>query len=505
MGDEIISYEFDSFRLIPAERQLLRDSQPVSLTPKAFDTLVILVQNNGHALKKEDLLKQVWPDSFVEESNLNHNVSVLRKALGHGNGYVETVRSYGFRFNADVRTIPEGSKVLIHKRTRKQVVFKEEETQSRRTTTIETKAPSHRMILAAALIVIVLAGGVGAAYFGWIRPARSGAERLVSTAPAGRRIKPTENPAAREAYLKGRFFWNKRNRDDIFKAQQFFQDALEKDPNYALAYVGLADCLMTGGSIPGSGETSKSFALKALAIDPDIAEAHATLAYYMSAVEWDWFGAETEFQKSISLNPSYATARHWHAYNLASLGRVEEAVSEIKKAEDADPLSAIIKTDVGHMLYFSRRYEEAIDQYLKALQLEPEFRVAHWRLGEAYIQVRRYDEAVSHLQKAISLEGVKFSGMEAWIAYAKAAANDRAGALQILNRLKNEAELRRWGYYVAIIYAALGDKDSAFAWLDKSLGYREGQLAVIKVEPVFDNLRDDPRFGHLLERLKLPG
>lgn len=498
--EEDVSYEFDSFRLIPAERQLLRDNQPVSLTPKAFDTLVILVHNSGHALKKEDLLKQVWPDSFVEESNLNHNISVLRKALGdaNGNGYVETVRGFGFRFNADVRTIPESSKVLVHRRTRTQVVYKEEETQSQRTSIIEAQTSSRRPYAVAAVILLVVIGGSAVGYFGFIRPAQ------MRNASASAPVKRGENAAAREAYLRGRFFWNKRNPEDIFKAQRSFQDALEIDPNYAPAYVGLADCLMTGGSIPGSVETSKSLALKALAIDPGLAEAHATLAYYMSAVEWDWFGAEREFQKSISLDPSYATARHWHAYNLASLGRVEEAVSEIKKAEAADPLSPIIKTDVGHMLYFSRRYEEAIDQYLKALQLEPEFRVAQWRLGEAYIQMRRYDEAVNHLQKAVTLEGAKMSGVEAWVAYARAVGDDRSEALKILNRLKNEADLRRWCYHVAMIYAGLGDKDSSFAWLDKSLGYREGQLAAIKVEPMFDNLRDDSRFAHLLERLKLP-
>lgn len=505
MIDEGKAYEFDSFRLVPSERQLLHEGRAVALPPKAFDTLVILVQNRGHALKKDDLLKHVWPDSFVEESNLNHNISVLRKALGdsNGNGYVETIRGFGFRFNADVRTItPEDSSVIVHKRTRTRVVYQEEHSQSERTTTVvETYNPARRNFLVAAVILILVVGIVGA-YFTYTRRAGS-AKSAAATAPSDL-VRKIENPAAREAYLQGRYFWNKRNSEDIFKAQRAFQRALEIDPNFAPAYVGLADCLMTGGSIPGLAETSKSLALKALAIDDTLAEAHATLAYYLSAVEWDWAGAEAEFQKAVTLDPSYATARHWHAYHLASLGRVEEAVSEARKAEEAEPLSVIIKTDVGHMLYFARRYEEAINQYLKALQLDPNFRVAHWRLGEALIQTRRFDEAVSHLQRAINLEGAKTSGMEAWIAHAKAAANDRTGTLQILNRIKNEAELRSWCYYVAFIYVVLGDKDSAFAWLDKSLQLHEGQLAVIKVEPVFDSLRDDPRFANLLQRMKLP-
>jgi tetratricopeptide (TPR) repeat protein len=161
-------------------------------------------------------------------------------------------------------------------------------------------------------------------------------------------------------------------------------------------------------------------------------------------------------------------------------------------------------TSFGHMLYFARRYDEAIDQYLKALQLNPEFRVAHWRLGEAYIQTGKHDEAVSQLQKAISLEGNHVSGVEAWVAYAKTLQTDRTEALRILNRLKPEAELRRRCYYIASIYAGLGDKDSAFAWLDKSFAYRESSLAVINVEPMFDNLRDDERFANLLRRMNLP-
>jgi DNA-binding winged helix-turn-helix (wHTH) protein/tetratricopeptide (TPR) repeat protein len=502
------SYQFGPFRLLPAERQLLRDNQTIALPPKAFGTLVILVQNHGHAMKKDDLMRQVWPDAFVEESNLNHNISVLRKALSdgqNGESYVETVRGYGFRFKANVLTqVEEDHSVLVHKRTRTHVVFTEEESQSQKSTTvIQTRATGSRVITASVLVLICLALGVSVSYFGFARPSGAGNTKP-TTVPSAVGPKKIENPAVREAYLKGRYFWNQRNPDAIFKAQRLFQTALESDPNYAPAYVGLADCLMTGGAIPGLQESSKSLALKALAIDPSLAEAHATLAYYMSAIDWDWYGAEIEFQKAISLDPAYASARHWHAYNLASLGRLEEALSEIRKAEEAEPLSVIIKTDVGHILYFARRNDEAIAQYLKALQLNPEFRVAHWRLGEALIQVGKYDEAVSHLHKAIDLAGTRISDMEAWIGYAKAVSNDRQDALRILNRLKPEAEFRSWFYYIATIYAGLGDKDAAFAWLDKSLARREGSVAVIKVEPMLDNLRDDPRFSDILRRMNLP-
>ena len=504
---ENLSYEFDSFRLIPAERQLLSDDKPISLPAKAFDTLLILVENNGHALKKDDLIKRVWPDTFVEESNLSHNISVLRKALSKGNNgdaYVETVRGYGFRFKADVRRHSEDDlSVLAHKRTRTQVVFREEETHSQKTTTVREKPASGRRVITISVLVLVcLVLGISVTYFGYLRPVASRGSQL-SVAPAA--IGPkSENPAAREAYLKGRYFWNKRTHDDLLKAEREFQTALSIDPNYARAYAGLADCLLLGGAIPAFPDSAKDLALKALSMDDSIAEAHTSLAYYLSAVDWKWDEAEVEFQRAISLDPNYATARHWHAYNLASLGRTDEAVSEIKKAESIDPVSVIIKTDVGHMLYFAGRFDEAIAQYLKALEIDPEFRVARWRLGEVYLQVGRYDEGISELQKAIRLDSVKQSEMEVWIACAHAAANRRGQALEVLNRFKPEAELRRSTYYVALMYAALGDKDSAFIWLEKSLQFREGTLALLKVEPMLKTLRSDARFQDLLRRMNLP-
>ena len=506
-GGSNLSYEFDSFRLIPAERQLLRDDTPISLPAKAFDTLLILVENNGHALKKDDLIRRVWPDSFVEESNLNHNISVLRKALSNGNNgdsYVETVRGYGFRFKADVRRQSEDElSVLVHKRMRTQVVFREEETHRQKSTTVtERPALSRRVGTISVLVLFGLALGISGTYFGYLKLGASrGAKSSVAPAAIGPK---SENPAAREAYLKGRYFWNKRTHDDILKAEREFQTALSIDPNFARAYAGLADCLLLGGAIPAFPDSAKDLALKALSMDDSIAEAHTSLAYYLSAVDWKWDEAEVEFQRAISLDPNYATARHWHAYNLASLGRTDEAVSEIKKAESIDPVSVIIKTDVGHMLYLAGRFDEAIAQYLKALEINPDFRVARWRLGEACLQVGRYDEGISELQKAISLDSVKQSGIEVWIACAHAAANRRGQALEILNRLKPEAELRRHTFYMALMYAALGDKDSAFVWLEKSLQFREGTLALLKVEPMLKTLRSDARFQDLLRRMNLP-
>jgi len=469
--------------------------------------LLILVRNSGHALRKEDLIEQVWPDSCVEESNLNHYISLLRKALGDsgkGDEYVETVRGYGFRFKAEVRRAnEEQSSVLVHRHTRTHLVVKQEESESRSTVRSDQRTIGTATKAVAILALAISIGGSIVAYFAAIRPARlrraNEARSLASTGST----KTAEKPSAREAYLRGRYFWNKRNHDDILKAEREFQNALEIDPNFAPAFAGLADCLLMGGAIPAFPDSAKGLALKALSIDDRLAEAHASLAYYQSAVEWNWAEAELEFQRAISLDPEYATARHWHAYNLVSLGRLDEALSEIKTAESLDPVSVIIKTDVGHILYFARRYDEAATQYLKALAVDPNFRVAHWRLGEAYIQMKRHEEASAELQKAISLDSAKDSEIYVWLACALAAANQRQEAMQILNRRKPDAELYHQTYSIALVYSALGDKDSAFAWLEKSVGFREGLLALIKVEPLLENLRGDPRYANLLRRVNL--
>jgi len=288
------------------------------------------------------------------------------------------------------------------------------------------------------------------------------------------------------------------------KAGGEFRRAAAIDPNYALAYVGMADCQLLGGSTPATTETAKDLALKAIALDDRTAEAHATLAYYLGAVEWNWLEAEKEFEKSIALDPAYPTARHWHAYNLASVGRMNEALAEIQKARELDPSSVIINTDVGHILYLAGRVDEAISQYLSALQMNSDFRVARWRLGEAYAQKHRYDEAVTELKRAITLDGGGKSTIELWIGQAAAVNGRREQALEILSRWQPDAEARSQWYSVASIYAALGDSDSAFAWLEKGFRAHDGQLALIKVDPMLKGVRADPRYGVLLKRLNLP-
>jgi len=314
----------------------------------------------------------------------------------------------------------------------------------------------------------------------------------------------TKNEAAYEAYAKGRYFWNKRTPEGYSKAYQYFQQAISLDPKYARAYAGIADCYLLGGAGLPTGmenDAPKVYALKALEIDDTLAEAHTSLAYSASAIDWDWQSAEAEFRRAIENNPSYPLARHWYAYHLISLGRVDEAIAEIEQAEEIDPTSLIINTDVGHILYFAQRYDEAIAHYLKVLEMDPEFRVAHWRLGEAYERKGLYSKAIAELRKA--LERSSDAGALTWLGHAYAVSGQKDEALKIIAQLKGGRPKIVYAYYLALIYAGLGEKDQAFAWLQKAFEIHDGAMAVIQAEPMLDDLRSDHRYMELLRRMKL--
>jgi len=507
-------FEFGSYKLVPSQRLLLRDEDSISLPPKAFDTLVILVENSGQIVSKDTLINRVWPDAFVEENNLNQYISLLRRTLAdgkNGSDYIETVRGYGYRFRAMVRASPEGNGMLVQRRQRTHIVLREEATERFKETRIDRASndpqeatlaeKSHQEISARRLVFALVAatvvmGSLIATYFANRSQSAAGKAPAVSSGRGGM----SNNPEAMAAYARGRESWNKRTREDMVQAEREFQSALALDPGFAAAYAGLADCLLLGGSLPFPSESADSLARKALAIDDTCAEAHTSLAYYKGAVEWNWDGAEFHFRRAIELNPGYATARHWHAYNLASLGRIDDALSEIREAHRLDLASTPIATDIGQMLYFAKKYDDAIAQYRAVLERSPDFLQARLRLAEAYAQKQRWDDALAELEE---LNRSKKIRIPAWFAYTYALANRRDEAIRILNSLKRDAELMKYTVEIAIIYASLGDKDSAFAWLEKSLANHEGNLALIKVDPVFDSLREDPRYSDLLRRMNL--
>jgi len=246
---------------------------------------------------------------------------------------------------------------------------------------------------------------------------------------------------------------------------------------------------------------AKAAAEKALQIDETLGEAHASLANVKERYDWDLAGAEREYKRAIELNPNYATAHQWYGLNLAVMERYPEAIAEIKQAQELDPLSLIINMNAGWFLYFARQYDEAIEQCQKTLELDPNFAGTHWMLGQAYRQKRMYQEAIAEFQKAIGLsEGDPIR--RAVLGHAYAVAGKRGEAEKIISELKELSKQRYFPpYFIALIYVGLDDKDHAFEWLEKAFAERSAGLIYLKVEPMFDPVRSDPRFHDLLRRV----
>ncbi len=319
----------------------------------------------------------------------------------------------------------------------------------------------------------------------------------------------TENTEAYQLYLKGRYYWNKRTEEGMKKGISFFQEAIEKDSSFAPAYVGLADAnILLGvyGYLPCRAvmPAAKTAAAKALEIDEALAEAHASMAHVKMLYEWDWEGAEKGFQSAIKLSPAYAAARLWYSINLSSTGRLEEALAEVKKARELDPLSLIINTDVGLIHYFARRYDQAIEEYQKTLEIDPNFYVTRAALGLAYQQKGAFDQAVAELRLSLNLSGGS-TLIEATLGHTYAVAGKKDEARQVLASLKEPAKRYVMPYAVARLYAGLKEIDQAFEWLEKA--YQDRSLflihAPLKVDPGFDPLRSDPRFAALLRKVGL--
>jgi DNA-binding winged helix-turn-helix (wHTH) protein/TolB-like protein len=636
-------YEFDRFRLDTVKRTLLREGEPVPLMPKAFDTLLALVQNSGRVLEKDELMQTLWPDTIVEENNLTQNISALRKALGESpteHRYIVTIPGRGYRFVANVKEVgEEGAELILEEHTSSRAVIEEEETQTSdlRLQTSDLVSPSHRRSIVpmpSRLIVVLLVGLIASLIYVWhssqTKPPETGvavrsiavlpfkplstdgsdehlglgmADTLITklsnlrqlvvrptsavrkyTSPeqdpvaAGREQKVeavlegsiqrsgekirvtvrllkvrdgrplwayqcseqqctdlfavqdsiseevaqalllaltgeekkrltkhyTENAEAYEAYLKGRYFWNKRTAEGFQKAIDYFQKAIDIDPNYALAYAGLADSyiLMKIFNYPQTGETLQGLEAKAraaaersLEIDDTLAEAHTSLGLIG--------GIEREYKRAIELNPNYATAHHWYALYLSDRGRFDEAIAEIRRAQEIDPLSLVINSDIGIVYIAGRQYDQAIEHFKKAIEMDPNYPDAHAMLGWAYVLKGMYDEGIPEFQKA----GALFGGaiVPIGLIYAHGISGNKREALKLLAKLKRLTKQDhtqiRWAHWV-LIHIGLGEKDKAFEALERA--YREGEnIKPMLNAPASDPLRSDPRFTDLLRRVGL--
>ena len=442
MSDGVRAYTFGPYRFDTRDRELTRDGQPVPVTPKALAILLALVERHGHIVEKADLMQRVWPETAVEEANLTQNIFVLRKALGEAVGeqkYIATVARRGYRFVAEtseVRDSEPGRELA--------------------------SPPTH-------------AGG-RASIGGW-RLALAGSGLVVAMAVAGGWLsgqastarRPTLDPAAHEAYLRGRHFWGLRSEDALRKSIEYYRLAVQHDPTFAAAYAGLAQVYgpyaYYGFAPPADAfPAMRAAAEKALELDPTLVDAHVALAAEITTYQWDWPRALRAWRRVLDRHPNHAVARHWHGLLLETLGRFDEALAERLRAVELDPLSLQFNTSVAVLLHRMGRREEAIARFRRTLELESEFTGAHLGLGQALLMSGRTGEGMVALRHAVSLSNDALS--HAILGYACAVTGDTAGARTILGELERRAHERYLPpAYLAYVYIGLGDVDSAFARL----------------------------------------
>ena len=319
--------------------------------------------------------------------------------------------------------------------------------------------------------------------------------------------KYTDNNEAYQAYLKGRYYWNRRTAENIKKAIEQFKVATDRDPNFALAYSGLADCYSllpeyAGAPMRETIPKAKSFAERAVAIDDQLAEGHTSLGQVNKNL-WNWSESEKEYKRAIELDPKYATSYHWYSHLLRNLGRFDEALAIIKRGHEFDPLSSIISTNVSEVYELQNDPQASIEISLKVIEIDPNFAYAYTRLGISYLKLSRNTEAITNLEKAVEL-----SNRAGWalmnLGYGYAVVKKRTEAMAVAKELEDRyAKRESPGVFIAAVYAGVGDKDKAFEWLEKD--FREkNDIGFIRWRMAFDSLHDDPRFKDLLKRLGLP-
>lgn len=631
---EVLSrfYRFGEFTVDVEQKVLFRDATRLSLTPKVFDTLMILVENAGRIVEKEVLMNRVWPDTNVEEANLTFNIQQLRKALGDNARqplFIETIARRGYRFIADIEGPLDRSDVASIKEP---VVASEFPLE-----TVRPKRQAGKILVAAIAIVAVLAAGVwwlrsrsshqappaGRAmlavlpfqnltgdtsqdYFsdglteemitqlGNLDPQRLGVIARTSVMHYKNSQEPLEkigrelgvqyvlegsvrrdsdkvritaqliqvkdqthlwsreydrelshllllqeeiaqevageitltlgdtqkrtsaqrqaslSPNTYEAYdlyLKGLYFFNKRTGAGFAQAIDYFQQATTKDPNYARAYAGLADCYALMGAYSGQPQTefaprARAAALRAVEVDDHLSEAHTALALVVQNYDWDWETAEKEFRRAIELDPNYATAHHWYAEHLTWRGRFDEALRESERARQLDPLSLIIAADNGAILYYSRQYDRAIAQFQAVRQMDPNFPRAYM-IDQAYEQKGLYADAVINVERLEeNYRDSPWTLAEMVYAYGRSGQRERAQrALEKLLKLDRRQQVEPATIFTA--YLGVDNKDQAFVYLEKAYTQHSSNLVTLKVEPRFDPLRSDARFQEMQRRVGL--
>jgi len=582
-------YEFGPFCLDASERVLLRDGRVVPLPPKAFSTLLTLVLNRGRLVEKDTLMERVWPDEFVEESNLAQHIFTLRKALGETVGntkYIETVPRRGYRFVAPVSERRKesaevanqmGERITPKIDTNERFVDIESiavlpfellgsgpqdeylglgiadalitrlsnlrQVKVRPTSAVRNAVKDDVISAGRALKVATVLEGTIQTWDEYIRATvqlvsiQDGAtlwaqrfdekftnifaieDSISEQVAAALTVKLTaqeqeqlvkrytNNTQAHQAYLKGRYFFEKRTREGVTKSIEYFELAIRLDPYDATAHAGLAECycslaifdlLSPNDAMP----KAKEAALKALSIEPNLAEAHAALGQSLLN-DWQWAGVEKEYKRAIELNANYARAHHYYAIYLRHMRRFDESVRESRKAQELDPISATLKAAAAGTLYCAGRYDEAIDELNRTFELDANYPIAHYWMARIHVQKARYEAAITEFERTISVFG-KNPEMLAHLGYVYALSGRKEAAQKVLDELE-ELSTREYvpSYYRAIVCVGLDRKDQAFEWLEKAYQEHDLNLIPLAVDPSLDSLRDDPRFTRLLKLIGL--
>ena len=632
-------HDFGPFRVDASRRLLLREGNPVPLTPKAFDILMVLVWNAGRIVEKDELMRLVWPGTVVEENNLTRNISSLRKALEEGpteRRYIVTIPGRGYQFAAETPVSAPESELVFERHARAEVQIEEETDEALAPTPARLKQQvgSHvRFFMGVSVLALTVLGvtiylaqrraspptpvkaadsiavlpfdtsslepdmeyladgitestidhlsqspglkvislGSVLAYRGrQVRPQEIGrtlgvrrimigkiviqGERmivlaeLINTADGthiwgqqyNRKLadtmsvqediateiaaklqvgmteeqqKPfrkryTEDFEAYKLYIRGRYYWNKRDVPNLQRGLSYFQQAIDRDPTYALAYAGLADAYFVecaAGAVPAREgfPKAKAAALAALELDDSLAAAHASLAHIYFDYDWNWAQAEAEYQKAIALGPSYAIAHYFYGTFLLAMGRNTEAFTELRRAQELDPLSPMIATFIGKGYYYSRNNREAITQFRKVIQSNPGFPVAPNFLVETLERAGLFDEAFAQMDtdNPPNRRDPDLAGLHR--AYQTGGA--QGYLLERIRQIRSDPHGEAGGLSggSAALYAVAGDKDQAFVMLEHAYNRHELWLVYLKVDPAWDNLRSDPRFQSLLRRIGL--
>lgn len=477
-----IVYEFGGFALDAGRRVLSRAGEPIALTAKALDTLVYLVEHRGQTIDKDTLLRAIWPEVVVEENNLTQNISTLRQVLGEARGenrFIATVPRKGYRFVAEVVLRDASAPAPVP-------------TPPREASASFRLRPKRVLWLGLAALVAVLA------CVAWLLPGR---EPTPTSPPE--MVGGTRDEVAYLLYNQGRYALSRSTEESLQLAIGYFEEAIARDPQFALAHSRLAECHATLG-VFGMRAPADSFprardsVRKALQLEPRLATAYATLGHIKLQFDRDWEGAEADFTRAVELDPTLSEAHLYRGVLWVMRGELDRGLADVRKAQEFEPLLTLSKIRAGSMLYFARRYADAEKQFTESLALDDHAGIAHRSLGRVYLHTGRYERALAEFAKA---PGVS-PGSYADVADAYALSGRREEALAELGRvLKLSGERYVSAVDIAAIYAGLGDADQAVTWLDRALEQRASALGFVAQNPIFDSLHHDARFIALVERI----